>query len=107
MDGRIVWIHALGHVVKDESGKPTDMYGVTQDISDFKRLEGELIGARNVAEEASRAKADFLANMSHEIRTPMNAIIGMAHLALQDRPRRQAARLRVEDPAGRDSTSWA
>ena len=83
VDGRVVWIHALGHVAKDASGKPTDMFGVTQDISDFKRLEAELIGARNVAEEASRAKADFLANMSHEIRTPMNAIIGMAHLALK------------------------
>ena len=83
VDGRIVWIHALGHVAKDASGKPTDMFGVTQDITDFKRLEAELIGARNVAEEASRAKADFLANMSHEIRTPMNAIIGMAHLALK------------------------
>ena len=83
VDGRVVWIHALGHVAKDASGKPTDMFGVTQDITDFKRLETELIGARNVAEEASRAKADFLANMSHEIRTPMNAIIGMAHLALK------------------------
>ena len=39
--------------------------------------------ARNVAEEATRAKSDFLANMSHEIRTPMNAVIGMAHLALK------------------------
>jgi two-component system, sensor histidine kinase and response regulator len=83
VDGRVVWIHALGRVARDASGKPTDMFGVTQDISEFKRLETELIGARDVAEEASRAKADFLANMSHEIRTPMNAIIGMAHLALK------------------------
>ena len=83
VDGRVVWIHALGHVAKDESGKPTDMYGVTQDISDFKRLQTDLIAARDVAEEAARTKADFLANMSHEIRTPMNAIIGMAHLALK------------------------
>jgi PAS domain S-box-containing protein len=83
VDGRIVWIHALGHVAKDGNGKATDMFGVTQDISDFKRLETELIRARNVAEDASKAKADFLANMSHEIRTPMNAIIGMAHLALK------------------------
>jgi len=83
VDGRIVWIHALGRVAKDASGKPADMFGVTQDITDFKRLETDLIAAKEVAEEAARTKADFLANMSHEIRTPMNAIIGMAHLALQ------------------------
>jgi two-component system sensor histidine kinase/response regulator len=39
--------------------------------------------AKEVAEEATKAKSDFLANMSHEIRTPMNAIIGMSHLTLR------------------------
>jgi len=39
--------------------------------------------AREVAEEATRAKASFLANMSHEIRTPMNAIIGLTNLTLK------------------------
>ncbi len=38
--------------------------------------------AKELAEQASKTKAQFLANMSHEIRTPMNAIIGMSDLAL-------------------------
>jgi PAS domain S-box-containing protein len=82
-DGRIVWIHTVGQVVKDENGKPREMFGVIQDITDFKLLEKELVEARQKAEEATQMKSMFLANMSHEIRTPMNAIIGLAHLALK------------------------
>jgi PAS domain S-box-containing protein len=83
VDGRVVWIHALGHVVKDDaSGKPVDMFGVTQDITAFKQLETGLRQAMQKSEEATKAKSSFLANMSHEIRTPMNGIIGMTELAL-------------------------
>jgi PAS domain S-box-containing protein len=90
IDGQIVWIHALGHVIKQGDGKPTDIYGVSQDITEFKRLEAELVTAKERAEAATKAKADFLANMSHEIRTPMNAILGMTHLALKtDMTRKQ------------------
>jgi len=83
VDGRVAWIHALGHIVKQSDGKPTHMYGVSQDITEFKRLEMELVTAKEIAEAATKAKSDFLANMSHEIRTPMNAILGMTHLALK------------------------
>ncbi|HEV3310425.1 MAG TPA: response regulator, partial [Chloroflexota bacterium] len=83
IDGRLVWIHALGHVVKDAEGKPTDMYGVIQDITAFKQLETDLRLALQKSDDATKAKSAFLANMSHEIRTPMNAIIGLSHLALK------------------------
>ena len=82
-DGRIVWLHASGSLVRGEDGKPRFMYGVYQDITDLKKLEDDLVAAKEKAEEATGMKSLFLANMSHEIRTPMNAIIGLSHLALK------------------------
>ncbi len=67
----------------DTFGAPSGIVGLFVDITKQKRLEKDLITAKNMATEASKTKGEFLANMSHEIRTPMNAILGMSHLVLQ------------------------
>jgi signal transduction histidine kinase/CheY-like chemotaxis protein len=54
------------------------------DITDRKKSEEQLRGAKEAAESASKVKSAFLANMSHELRTPLNAIIGYSEILQED-----------------------
>lgn len=54
---------------------------IASDMTERRRLEQDLLAAKEQAEQSSLAKSDFLSRMSHEMRTPMNAIIGMTHIA--------------------------
>lgn len=51
-----------------------------RDTTDRKRALDELRAAKDLADNANRAKSAFLAAMSHELRTPLNAVIGFSEV---------------------------
>ncbi len=82
-DGNHLWVLTSKLPLRDSAGRVTGLVGIDRNITHLKETETELRKAKEIADQANRAKGDFLANMSHEIRTPMNAIIGMTDLLLE------------------------
>jgi PAS domain S-box-containing protein len=89
-DGHVVWVEAHSMVIRDHSGRPVGMRGVTLDVTERKRLERDLDDllrreqhAREEAVRANQLKDEFLATLSHELRTPLNAVLGYAQMLRQ------------------------
>ncbi|MFV8375752.1 response regulator [Flavobacterium sp. LB1P71] len=79
-NGTIKYINEFIKCLNDEHNVPFRILSTIQDISEQKRIEKELIDAKDIAEQSVKIKEQFLTNMSHEIRTPMNGIIGFARI---------------------------
>lgn len=79
-DGSFAWV--IGNAVpqRDEFGQISGYIGTITDITDRKKMEMDLLQAKEKAEESDNLKTVFLQNISHEIRTPLNSIVGFSRL---------------------------
>ena len=91
--GQIQHVSVSGVPIFDKNGRFCGYRGTATNITERKRIETELVAAKQAADSASQAKTVFLANMSHELRTPLNAIIGYAELLEEEAGERGDERL--------------
>ncbi|MEH6799163.1 MAG: PAS domain S-box protein [Halopseudomonas sabulinigri] len=84
LEGHLIYVQAYYNPILDAHGKPRKVVMLATDLSERRRMEIDLLEAKERAELAAESKGAFLANMSHEIRTPMNAIIGFSEVLLTD-----------------------
>jgi PAS domain S-box-containing protein len=84
-DGQPLWVSVINSVILN-NGIVDKYIEVVIDITAKKKVEIELIAAKEQALQLNRAKDMFISVMSHEIRTPLNAVIGMSHLLLDENP---------------------
>ncbi|MCZ4696329.1 PAS domain S-box protein [Ancylomarina euxinus] len=79
-NGDTIYVNEGARAVKNLEGEIIRYEGAVLDITEKKKVELELIRAKEKAEESDHLKSAFLATMSHELRTPLNAIIGFSDL---------------------------
>ena len=79
-DGSVAWVIGLAVPKKDKNDNLIGYVGTIVDITERKKMEADLITAKEKAEESDKLKTAFLHNISHEIRTPLNSIVGFTRL---------------------------
>ena len=73
-NGETVYVIGEAKAEKNADGTVTGYIVAQTDISPLKRVQGELLVAKQQAELASQAKTRFLAAASHDLRQPIQAI---------------------------------
>lgn len=80
--GAVYPVNCVVSPVTGRNGRILCYIAALRDLTEAKRMEGELRAAKERAQSGERAKGAFLDTMSHELRTPLNGIVGFTRLLL-------------------------
>jgi PAS domain S-box-containing protein len=73
--------------IKDAGGEVNKLMGITEDVSERKVWENNMVTAKKNAEEANILKDQFVSLVTHDLRTPLNGILGFLKMARLELPK--------------------
>ncbi|MBR4327823.1 MAG: PAS domain-containing protein [Bacteroidales bacterium] len=82
INGQDRWYQCRLQLVNDLFGEKVVQI-ISNDITELKHYQAELIEEKQRAEESNNLKTIFLSNIAHETRTPANMICGLAQMMQQ------------------------
>jgi len=81
VDGRVIWIHAMGKILRNLKGVPIDIYGVAQDITDFKNAEDDVKRMNSLLEQRVAERTEKLMQATKNL-IESSRKAGMAEVAI-------------------------
>lgn len=82
-DGTTRVVFGQGHVVKDDQGHPTRLYGTCHDVTRQQQLEEKLVQYTIDLEESHRSLEQFACVASHDLKEPLRKINAFSDRLLQ------------------------
>jgi PAS domain S-box-containing protein len=82
-EGRLKWVREKAYLEFGSDGNLLGGFGITQDITERKQAEDELIKRTTDLEAANRELESFSYSVSHDLRAPLRAIDGYTHMILK------------------------